>query len=116
MSATRNRLSGLGAILLIALFVIGYPLVLLAIGVTPWHESLSDIGALLTSPDDGTLALLVVAVLAWGLWALGTALFAVEILAAIRGVSAPRLPGLGLPQAYAGNLVAVAALLFARRA
>lgn len=112
MSATHNRLSGFGATLLIALFVIGYPLVLLAIGVAPWHESLSDIGTLLTSPDDGTLALLLVAVFAWGLWALGTALFAVEILAAIRGVSAPRLPGLGLPQAYAGNLVAVAALLF----
>lgn len=112
MSTTRNRLSGLGASLLICLFVIGYPLVLFAIGVTPWRESFSDVGTLLTSPDDGTLALLVLAVAAWSVWVLGTILFGIEIIAAVRGVSAPRLPGLGLPQAYAGNLVAVAALLF----
>ncbi len=92
MSTTRSRLSGLGATLLICLFVIAYPLVLLTIGVTPWRESLSDIGALLTSPDDGTLALLLVGALAWLLWGLGTVLFAVEVLATVRGVSAPSLP------------------------
>jgi len=112
VSTTRNRLSGLGASLLICLFVIGYPLVLLAIGVTPWRASFSDIGTLLTNPDDGTLALLVLAVAAWSVWVLGTILFGIEIVAAVRGASAPRLPGLGVPQAYAGNLVAVAALLF----
>lgn len=112
MRPTRNRLSGLGASLLICLFVIGYPIVLLAIGVTPWRESFSNIGTLLTSPDDGTLALLVLALAAWSVWVLSTILFGIEIIAVVRGVSAPRLPGLGLPQAYAGNLVAVAALLF----
>ena len=88
------------------------PPLLLAIGVTPWTASAGDIGTLLTSPDDGTLALLLVGVFTWGAWALGSVLFGVEILAAIRGISAPRLPGLGLPQSYAGNLVSVAALLF----
>lgn len=112
MSTTRSRLSGLGATLLICLFVIAYPLVLLAIGVTPWRESVGDIGALLTSPDDGTLALLLVGVLAWLLWALGTVLFAVEVVATLRGVAAPSMPGLGLPQTYARHLVTVAALLF----
>ncbi|MFZ2503453.1 MAG: LysM peptidoglycan-binding domain-containing protein, partial [Nocardioides sp.] len=108
----RDRLSGLGATLLIAAFVIGMPPLLFAIDAKPWHESLGDIGSLLTNPDDGTLALLVVAVVAWLAWAAMTALFALEVLAFIRGVPAPRLPGLGPLQDQVGNLVAVAALLF----
>ncbi len=108
----RDRLHGLGANILICLFVIGYPLVLLAINVTPWRESSSDLWTLLTSPDDGTLAMLVLAVAAWFVWLLGTVLFGIEIVALVRGVAAPHLPGLGLPQTLAGNLVAVAALLF----
>ncbi|MEI2811930.1 MAG: Tad domain-containing protein [Nocardioides sp.] len=35
---TRNRLAGLGASLLILLLVIGTPVLLIAIGATPWHE------------------------------------------------------------------------------
>lgn len=106
----RDRLSGLGVTLLIAAFVIGMPPLLFAIGATPWRES--GIGTILTSPDDGTLSLLVVAVFAWLVWTLLTVLFALEVLAFIRGVPAPRLPGLGPVQDQVGNLVAVAALLF----
>jgi nucleoid-associated protein YgaU len=109
----RNRLAGLGATLLILLLVVGTPLLLVSIGATPWHENLSDLGTLLTSPDDGTLALLVISAVAWIAWAVMAISFGVEILAAARGVPAPRLPGLGLPQGLAGRLVAAAALLFA---
>lgn len=113
MSTTRNRLAGLGASLLILLLVIGTPLLLIAIGATPWNESLREIGDLLTSPDDGTLALIVIGVVAWVAWAVMAVLLAVEILAALRGVPAPHLPALALPQSFAVRLVAVAALLFA---
>ncbi|MGE3326404.1 MAG: LysM peptidoglycan-binding domain-containing protein [Acidimicrobiia bacterium] len=109
----RNRLAGLAASLLILLLVAGTPLLLVTIGATPWHESLADLRTLLTSPDDGTLALLVISAVAWIAWAVMAVSFGVEILAAIRGCPAPRLPGLGLPQGLAGRLVAVAALLFA---
>jgi LysM repeat protein len=109
----RTRLAGLGASLLILLLVTGTPLLLVAIGATPWHENLGDLGTLLIRPDDGTLALLVVGAVTWIAWAVMTISFGVEILAAVRGVPAPRLPGLGLSQGLAGRLVAVAALLFA---
>jgi len=111
--STRNRLAGLGASLLIALLVVGTPLLLIAIGATPWKESVDDLGTLLTSPDDGTLALLVIGVVAWVAWAVMAVSFSVEIVAALRGVPAPHLPGLGLSQGLAGRVVAVAALLFA---
>jgi LysM repeat protein len=106
----RDRLSGLGATLLIAAFAIGMPPLLFAIGATPWRES--NLGTILTSPDDGTLLLLVFAVLAWLVWVLLAALCALEVVAVIRGVPAPRLPGLGPLQDQIGHLVAVAALLF----
>ena len=106
----RDRLSGLGATLLIAAFAIGMPPLLLAIGATPWRES--NLGTILTSPDDGTLLLLVVAVVAWLVWVLLALLCALEVVAVIRGIPAPRLPGLVPLQDQIGNLVAVAALLF----
>ena len=110
---TRSRAAGLGATLLILAMVVGTPLLLLGIGVTPWTAHLSELGTLLTSPDDGTLALFVIGVVAWIAWAVLAVSLVVEILAAIRGVTAPRLPGLTLPQGLAGRLVATAALLFA---
>jgi nucleoid-associated protein YgaU len=110
---TRNRLAGLGATLLILALVVVTPVLLLSIGVTPWREDLGELSALLTSPDDGTLALLLIGVVAWVAWAVVAVSLVVEIAAAIRGVSAPRLPALGMPQQLAGRLVTIAALLFA---
>lgn len=112
MSTTRNRLAGLGASLLILLLVVGTPALLLAIGATPWHDNLGHLGDLLTRPDDGTLALVVIAAVAWIAWAVMAVSFLIEIAAAVRGVPGPRIRGLGLPQHFAGQLVAVAALLF----
>ncbi|RNM11838.1 LysM peptidoglycan-binding domain-containing protein [Nocardioides pocheonensis] len=113
VSTTRNRVAALGASLLILALVVGTPALLLAIGVTPWREDLGELSTLLTSPDDGTLALLVIGVVAWVAWAVVAVSLVVEIAAATRGVSAPRLPALGMPQRLAGRLVTVAALLFA---
>ena len=113
MSTSPNRLAGLGASLLILLLVVGTPVALIAIGATPWQGDLGELGDVLTSPDDGTLALVVIGVVAWIVWAVMAVSFVVEMLARVRGVPAPHLPGLGVPQRFAGRVVAVAALLFA---
>lgn len=110
---TRNRLSGLGASLLIVFFVIGTPLLLISIGAKPWTENAGDLGTLLTSPDDGTLAMLVISAIAWVAWAILAVSFVAEIVAAVRGASVPRLPGLSMPQDFTRRIVTVAALLFA---
>lgn len=108
----RQRLHGLAATLVILLLVIGTPLVLIAVGARPWDTELSELRLLLAGPDDGTLALTVVAVAAWMAWIVVAVSVVVEVVARIRGLSAPSLPGLGLPQHGVSQLVAVAALLF----
>ena len=112
MSNTRTRLLGLGATVTILLLVVGTPVLLIAIGATPWRADLGRAGELLTSRDDGTLALIVIGVVAWLAWTVMAVSFAVELVAVIRGIPSPRLPGLDLPQHFAGRMVAVAGLLF----
>lgn len=108
----RQRLHGLAATLVILLLVIGTPLVLIAVGARPWDTELSEFRLLLSGPDDGTLALTVVGVVAWMAWIVVAVSVVVEVVARVRGLPAPSLPGLGLPQHRASQLVAVAALLF----
>lgn len=116
MSSASNRLRGLAAAVAILALVVGAPVVLLAIGATPWTEHWSQFRTLLSSPDDGTLALMAMGAAAWIFWAVAAVSFAVEIIATVRGVHAPHLPGLGGPQRLAGELVAAAAVLFATAA
>ncbi len=108
----RQRLQGLAATLVILLLVIGTPLVLIVIGARPWDTELSELRLLLSRPDDGTLALTVVAVAAWTAWTVVAVSVVVEVVARMRGLPAPSLPGLGLPQHGVNQLVAAAALLF----
>ncbi|GAA3528185.1 hypothetical protein AFL01nite_02610 [Aeromicrobium flavum] len=110
---TRQRLHGLAAALLIAGFIAGVPAVLLVIGAAPWDLDLDSVPALLTRRDDGTLALILVTLGAWIAWAIVAATLLVEIAATIRGVRVPPIPGLGIPQYGARQLVAIAALAFA---
>jgi nucleoid-associated protein YgaU len=112
MNRLRQRLQGLGVTILLLLLVIGFPTALIAIGAAPWDADLGKLRILLTSPDDGTLALVVFAVVAWVAWAVMAVSVVVEAVAQLRGLSAPSIPGLALPQRAAGQLVAVAALLF----
>jgi nucleoid-associated protein YgaU len=108
----RQRLRGLGATVLLFLLVVGFPTALIAIGAAPWNADLGKLRTLLTSPDDGTLALVVFAVVAWVTWAVMAVSVVVEAAAQLRGLSAPSIPGFALPQRAAGQLVVVAALLF----
>ena len=111
----RDRLTGLAATATILAVIAGIPTVLLAIGANPLTWTLpawDQIPTALTRPDDGTLALTAVTVLAWLAWAFLTLTLALEVAARARGVRAPRLPGLALPQSAARGLVGAAVLLF----
>ena len=117
MNTLRARLTGALAFLALVAFVVGVPLALGALGAglpTAWPSMPTPGGvwAALTSPDDGSLALGVVVVAAWGAWAFFTLAVVVEAVARLRGLRAPRLPGLGWPQASARTVVGAAALLF----
>ncbi|CUR54351.1 LysM peptidoglycan-binding domain-containing protein [Nocardioides sp.] len=112
MSNLRQRLRGLAATIAILLLVGGTPVLLVAIRATPWHQDLGDLGDLLTSPDDGTLVMVMIAVVAWAAWAVMALSVLFAATAQVRGISAPKLPGLAIPQGVAGRLVAMAALLF----
>lgn len=107
-----ERLQGLAASALLLLLVVGFPLVLVAIGAAPWDADLSRLRTLLTTSDDGTLALAVVAVVGWIAWAVMATSIGLAVLAQLRGLHAPSIPGLAMPQRAAGQLVATAALLF----
>ena len=110
MSNARSRIVGLAALLVLAATVVGFPAVLLAIDAVPTPE---DVGwSRLTGPDDGTLAVAVVGMIAWLAWFVFTASVTVELVARVRGIRPPHLPGLALPQLTAARLVALASLLF----
>ena len=114
-SNLRRRLTGLLALAALLAIVVGLPVVLLALGADPIPRSLptwARLRQLLTSPDDGTLALTVLKVTAWAVWVFLTGLILLEIGSRLRRVRTPRLAGLSLPQSTARTLVSTAALLF----
>lgn len=109
-SALSTRLRGLAATLALVAFMLGVPALLLAIDATPDPGAFS--WSRLTSPDDGTLALQAIAIVCWVAWAIFTCQLLASIFSQIRGMRAPRVPGLVVPQLAADRLVAAAALLF----
>lgn len=108
----RQRLLGLAATLVIAMLVAGIPVLLIAIGAAPWHTNPDELRLLLSSPDDGTLAMTVIAAVAWIAWFVVAASVVLEIVSQVRGLPAPTLPGLSGTQRVLGQLVAMSALLF----
>ena len=111
----KTRLVGFAALLALFGVVAGVPWLLLRWGadLTPDQLTLTDVLDVLLRPDDGTAALVAITVIAWIAWAVIGISVAVELVAVLRGVTAPRLPGLSWPQWGAHQLVAAAALLFA---
>lgn len=105
-----TRLRGMLATIAIVGFTLGVPTVLVAIGATPNPGVLS--WSRLTGPDDGTVALQVITIVCWVAWAVFTCQLVAAIVSTVRGIRAPRLPGLTIPQLAADHLVAAAALLF----
>ena len=111
----RERLLGAAATLLVAALLAGMPWLLLQTAGSPIPTripSAGEVAGWLTRPDDGTLALGAIRYAGWLVWLVLAGTVLVEIVAAVRGRQAPRLPGLGLAQLGANRLVAAAALLF----
>ena len=111
----RQRLTGLLATAAVLGIIIGLPALFLAIGANPIPDqapSWESVKNALLAPDDGTLILGLFKVIGWAAWAFMTLSVVVETIARLRRVEAPKLPGLGRPQAAARGLVGLAALLF----
>lgn len=114
-SRIRTRLTGLLAGLALLGIVVGLPLALLAVGAAPVPHALPSLDSLrsgLSTRDDGTLALALVTLVGWAAWAFLSLAILLELVARLRGVTAPHLPGLRLPQSAARGLVTTAMLLF----
>ncbi|WP_404388836.1 LysM peptidoglycan-binding domain-containing protein [Humibacillus xanthopallidus] len=114
----RARLLGLAAAAGLTAILVGLPAALLAVGAdlipdtVPSVPSMSRLWAALTSPDDGSLVLGLLTIVGWAAWLFLAGSIVLEVISRLRGVRAPRLPGLALPQVAARNLVSAALLLF----
>ena len=111
----RAGLVGLVASVLLIGVVAAVPAALLRVGVDLIPSELPTLGQVWTalrSPDDGTLVLQAVTLVAWLAWVVLSVTIVLEVVARLRGVRAPRIPGLHVPQLAARQLVSAAALLF----
>lgn len=106
------RLVGLAASAALLALLVGLPTVLLALGWGPAPSGLDGWLVALTSPDDGHLTVLILKGAAWVVWGLLAVTILTEAVAALRGLEAPKLPGLRWSQVPARRLVTAALLLF----
>ncbi|WP_026874228.1 BTAD domain-containing putative transcriptional regulator [Jiangella gansuensis] len=98
----------------LALLVAGVPAVLWAVSGSPLPDawpSAHDVWAAVAMPDDGTLFLAVLIAVGWAGWLTFVLSLLVELVAAVRGTTAPRLPGLGAQQRWVAGMVAAVAAL-----
>ncbi|HEY3411298.1 MAG TPA: LysM peptidoglycan-binding domain-containing protein, partial [Propionicimonas sp.] len=112
---TRRILTGVGSLLLMAAILIGLPAALIAVhnvGAIHLELTSSGIWAALMRPDDGTLALFLIKVAGWIVWAICLSLVAVEAISRLRHVKVPHLRGLDVPQALTRSIVTSAVALF----
>ncbi|MFB9234868.1 LysM peptidoglycan-binding domain-containing protein [Plantactinospora siamensis] len=109
-------LTGLGALVVLAALLGGAPIALLTLAGDPLPDhvpTLTELGATLTSRDDGELFLRTLAILGWAGWATFTLSVLVELPARLLRRPAPRLPGMGRQQRAAAALVGSVALILA---
>jgi len=114
-SPTSTRLRGLLALVLLLVALVGIPAGLLLAGGNPLPStvpSFGDITDALSRPDDGGLFLSVLLIVGWLAWGFFALCVLVEFAAQLRGLPAPRLPGLSLQQTAARGLVAAVITLF----
>ena len=106
---------GLAALTGILVILLAVPAALALFGGNPFEALPSNLDGAwdaLTRPDDGRLLIAVLTIAGWAVWASLAASLLVEIPAALRGVPAPRLPGLSWQQGRAAAMTgAVAAML-----
>ena len=98
----RTKLRGLAALAGLAVIIAGMPALLLAsagIGTLSIEPTPAGIWQALTSPDNGTIALVLFRVVGWVAWAILTISVVIELVALIRRTPAPQLRGLGFDAA-----------------
>jgi nucleoid-associated protein YgaU len=83
----------------------GLPVLLWRASAAVWRPGVDALGQLLSTSDTVPVFLLVLTALGWLGWAAFTLSLAVEVPAQLRGLRAPRLPGLGAGQRAAATLI-----------
>lgn len=107
---------GLAALAGLLLVMIGIPAALAYFGGNPLPAHLpapAQVLHALTRPDDGTLFLHGLALVGWAAWASFAISLLVQIPAQIRGIPAPRLPGLSWQQGRSAAMVAAVGAMLA---
>ncbi|MFI7578722.1 LysM peptidoglycan-binding domain-containing protein [Micromonospora sp. NPDC049497] len=113
---TGRVLTGLGALVVLCGVLVGAPVALLTLAGNPLPDhvpTLAEIGAALTSRDDGQLFLRALALAGWFGWATFALSVLVELGAQTLRRPAPRLPGMSRQQRAAAALVGSVALIVA---
>ncbi|MDT0276058.1 LysM peptidoglycan-binding domain-containing protein [Blastococcus goldschmidtiae] len=106
-------LKAVGALVALLAVLVGVPVLMAVLHLVPDSlPSLDEVGAVLTSRDNGQLAGLVLAAGVWVCWALFTAATVAEIVAYARARPVRPLPGLGILQRLAAALVTAVAVGF----
>jgi nucleoid-associated protein YgaU len=109
----RDVVVGLLALAALVAMIAGVPWVLMTIAPIGLPHSLptwDTVLAYATRPDDGTLSLEALTIIAWTGWAAFTLSTLLEALARARGIGTIRLPILALPQHAAAALIAAVAM------
>lgn len=114
MTTIRRRLTGLLYLIVLLVLVVGIPLALWTFRGNPIPTTLPDLDQIktaLTTQDDGSLFLGFVTWIGWLAWATFTFSTVIELVAALRGIKAPQLRGLGFQQRSASVLIGGALML-----
>ncbi|OZD06430.1 hypothetical protein CH275_09395 [Rhodococcus sp. 06-235-1A] len=114
MTTIRRRLTGLLYLIVLLVLVVGLPFALWTFRGNPIPTTLPDLNQIktaLTTQDDGSLFLGFVTWIGWLAWATFTFSTVIELVAALRGIKAPQLRGLGFQQRSASVLIGGALML-----
>ncbi|MFG1903714.1 LysM peptidoglycan-binding domain-containing protein [Micromonospora carbonacea] len=109
-------LTGFGALVVLIAVLVGGPVALIAFAGNPLPDhlpTLAEVGATLTSRDDGQLFLRALALVGWFGWITFAFSVLVELGAQTLRRPAPRLPGMSRQQRAAAALVGSVALIIA---
>ncbi|MEU7615152.1 LysM peptidoglycan-binding domain-containing protein [Micromonospora rifamycinica] len=113
---TGQLLTGFGSLVVLVALLAGAPVALLAFAGNPLPDhlpTLTEIGTLLTSRDDGQLFIRALALVGWFGWATFAFSVLVELGAQVARRQTPRLPGMGRQQRAAAALLGSVALIIA---
>ncbi|RPF28580.1 bacterial transcriptional activator domain-containing protein [Georgenia muralis] len=98
MTTLKQRLLGLLVTLGLLAFAVGFPTLLTLIGLSPAGILAQPVWADLLDAADWRIVWAGLGIISWAVWAVLGYCLIVELVAAVRNVHAPELPGLSLPQ------------------